>query len=178
MTPEILQWAVRHHVNIQALHELQTIFGMHGGHTMPVHATGNSESAVQSLVRLEAARSGIKLFRNNVGSFIDGRGIPIRYGLANESKKVNDVMKSADLIGWRTITIVPQMIGQCIAQFISRECKAVGWHYTGSDREKAQLAWAQLVTAGGGDAKFCTGEGTLDGAVIISHTTQPNSETK
>jgi hypothetical protein len=85
----------------------------------------------------------------------------VRYGLANDSKELNEAIKSADLIGWRPMRIEQRHVGQCVAVFVSRECKKVGWHYTGSDREPAQLAWAQLVTAAGGDAAFCTGVGTL-----------------
>lgn len=161
MTPNIYQWAARHGVTLAALNELQALFGMHG--TPPAVPTikGTSEAAVQAAVRLEAARKGVRLFRNNVGALIDSRGVPVRYGLANESKQVNEVMKSADLIGWRPVLIGPQHVGQVIGQFVSREVKAAGWHYTGGDREPAQLAWAQLVTAGGGDAAFCAGVGTL-----------------
>ena len=161
MTPAVYQWAVRHGVSMQALHELQAIFGMHGGHDLPPDVKGTSEAAVQAAVRLEAARKGVRLFRNNVGALVDSRGVPVRYGLANDSKQVNEVMKSADLIGWRPLLIEPRHVGTVVAQFVSREVKAVGWHYTGSDREPAQLAWAQLVTSGGGDAAFCTGVGTL-----------------
>ena len=170
MNPAVISWAIRNHVSAQALNELSVIFGLHGDHFLPPTVTGTSEAAVQSAVRLEAARKGVRLFRNNVGVLTNENGVPVRYGLANESKKVNAVMKSGDLIGWRSVTIEPRHIGQRIAQFLSRECKPVNWHYTGTDREKAQLAWAQLVTDGGGDAAFCTGEGTLDETVtnIIS----------
>ena len=161
MTPAVYQWATRHRVSLQALQELQALFGMHGDHTLPAEVKGTSEAAVQAAVRLEAARKGVRLFRNNVGALVDARGVPVRYGLANDSKQVNEVMKSADLIGWRPLLIAPQHVGTVVAQFVSREVKAVGWHYTGSDRELAQLAWAQLVTSGGGDAAFCTGVGTL-----------------
>ena len=161
MTPAVYQWAARHGVTLAALNELQALFGMHG--TPPAVPTikGTSEAAVQAAVRLEAARKGVRLFRNNVGALIDSRGVPVRYGLANESKQVNAVMKSADLIGWRPLLIEQRHVGQCVALFVSRECKKVGWRYTGDDHEQAQLAWAQLVTAGGGDAAFCTGVGTL-----------------
>jgi len=161
MNPAVYQWAARHGVSFQALAELQAIFGMHGGHFLPPAVKGTSEAAVQAAVRLEAARKGVRLFRNNVGALVDSRGVPVRYGLANESKQVNEVMKSGDLIGWRPVLIGQQHVGQVIGQFVSRECKHLTWHYTGGDREPAQLAWAQLVTAGGGDAAFCNGEGTL-----------------
>lgn len=161
MSPAVYQWAARHGVSLQALAELQAVFGMQGGHDLPPEIEGTSEAAVQAAVRLEAARKGVRLFRNNVGALVDSRGVPVRYGLANDSKQVNEVMKSADLIGWRPLLIEPRHVGTVVAQFVSREVKAVGWHYTGSDREPAQLAWAQLVTSGGGDAAFCTGVGTL-----------------
>jgi hypothetical protein len=161
MTPAVYQWAVRNGVSHQALVELQALFGMHGDHTLPDSVTGASEGAVQAAVRLEAARKGVKLFRNNVGVLMDANGRPVRYGLANDSKQVNEVMKSGDLIGWRPVLIEQRHVGHVIAQFVSRECKRKGWRYTGSDREPAQLAWAQLITSGGGDAAFCAGEGTL-----------------
>lgn len=161
MTPAVYQWAQRHGVSFDAVQELQLIFGMVGGHTLPPAVKGTSEAAVQSAVKLEAARKGLRLFRNNVGALQDSRGVPVRYGLANESKEVNAVLKSGDLIGWRPVLIEPHHVGMLFAHFVSRECKAPGWHYTGTDHERAQLAWAQLVTAGGGDASFCTGEGSL-----------------
>lgn len=161
MSPAVYQWAARHGVSLQALAELQAVFGMQGGHDLPATVKGTSEAAVQAAVRLEAARKGVRLFRNNVGALVDSRGVPVRFGLANDSKQLNEVMKSADLIGWRPLLIEPRHVGTVVAQFVSREVKAVGWHYTGADREPAQLAWAQLVTSGGGDAAFCTGVGTL-----------------
>jgi len=161
MNPSIYKWAIRNHVSLQALNELQVIFGMYGGEELPAPFKGTSEAAVQSVVRLEAARKGIRLFRNNVGALVDARGVPVRYGLANDSKQLNEAIKSADLIGWRPLQIEQHHVGQCVAQFVSRECKKVGWHYTGDSHEQAQLAWAQLVAAGGGDAAFCTGEGSL-----------------
>lgn len=146
---------------MEALQELAGLFGMHGDHTLPAAAVGTSEAAVQSVVRLEAAHKGVRLFRNNVGVLTDENGRPVRYGLANDSKQVNEKIKSGDLIGWRPVLIEQRHVGQVIAQFVSRECKRVGWRYTGEGREVAQLAWAQLCVAGGGDAAFCTGEGTL-----------------
>jgi len=120
-----------------------------------------SEQSIQQHIRLTCSRGPVRLYRNNCGVLQDRRGVPVRYGLANESKQVNEVMKSADLIGWRPLQIEQHHVGQCVAVFVSRECKKVGWQYTGDAHELAQLAWAQLVTASGGDAAFCTGEGTL-----------------
>lgn len=154
----LANWAERHGVSQQAVTELLAIFGC-----IPVvvpQATG-SEAAVQAQVRLEAARKGVKLWRNNVGVLPDARGVPVRYGLANDSKRLNDACKSADLIGWRPLLITAAHMGTLIAQFVSRECKLPGWKFKGDAHELAQLKWAQAVTADGGDAKFCSGEESL-----------------
>jgi hypothetical protein len=120
-----------------------------------------SEAAVQAKVRLEAAHKGLKLWRNNVGALLDSRGVPVRYGLANDSAILNKSIKSGDLIGWRPVLIGPEHVGSMIAQFVSRECKRPDWQYTGDDHEKAQLRWAEAVVADGGDAAFCNSEGSL-----------------
>jgi hypothetical protein len=120
------------------------------------------EDYVQSVVRLHAPTIGETLWRNNVGVLIDATGRPVRFGLANDSPKLNAALKSGDLIGWRTVTITPEMVGARIAQFISRECKHEGWEYTGRDREAAQAAWLRMINAAGGDARFMTG---IDGGV-------------
>jgi hypothetical protein len=120
-----------------------------------------SEALVQSKVRLEAPRFGVTLWRNNVGVLLDKDGRPVRYGLANDSEKLNRVLKSSDLMGWRPVTITPAMVGMIIAQVVARECKPEGWRYTGTDRETAQKAWLDLINSAGGDAAFATGEGTF-----------------
>lgn len=120
-----------------------------------------SESRVQSLVRLEGPRFDVKLWRNNVGVLTDKDGRPVRYGLANDSKELNKVLKSSDLIGWRTVTVTPDMVGRKVAIFVARECKPEGWRFTGTDRELAQQNWIALVNQDGGDAAFATGEGTF-----------------
>lgn len=161
MNYQITSWAQRHRVTPQALAELRVIFDLNGYGDMPAAATGKSEAAVQSVVRLEAGRKGVKLWRNNVGALLDSRNVPVRYGLGNDSPQLNKVIKSGDLIGWRPVIITPAHVGSFIAQFVSRECKKVGWTYSGNEHEEAQLKWAQVVTKDGGDASFCTGEGTL-----------------
>jgi hypothetical protein len=119
--------------------------------------TGHSEAAVQAIIRLRMAQAGGRGWRNNVGALLDSRGVPVRYGLANDSAQVNAAIKSADVIGIKPVRIGPEHVGQVIGQFWSRECKAVGWQWRGDAHEKAQLAWAQLVLGLGGDAGFTTG---------------------
>lgn len=123
---------------------------------------GVSEAAVQAAVRLEAGQKRVLLWRNNVGALLDKRGIPVRYGLANDSAQMNAHIKSADLIGIRPVLITQAHVGTTIGQFVSREVKEVGWRFNpGDQHERAQLTWAELVTAAGGDACFAAGTGTL-----------------
>lgn len=155
-------WMLRHGVSYAAMAELAQITGLFVPPAVPPPAGAQAtEAYAQSLVRLEAPRVGVYLFRNNVGVLEDRNGRPVRYGLANDSAALNAVLKSADLIGGRPVTITPQHVGQTLLQFLSRECKPPGWSYTGTPREVAQLNWANLINSHGGDAKFATGPGTL-----------------
>lgn len=157
MSPKITAWAVRHKVSLEALYELNQIFGIPNHALITVNGEIKSEAYVQSLVRLEAANKGVQLFRNNVGVLKDEKGRPVRYGLANDSKQLNEKIKSSDLIGWRPINVSPQHVGSTIAQFVAIECKEPDWQFTGDDREVAQLAFLQLLTNAGGFASFATG---------------------
>lgn len=120
---------------------------------------GRSESYTQSRVRLAAPAAGYTLWRNNSGALKDERGRLVRYGLANDSAALNKVLKSSDLIGWRSVIVTPEMVGKRVAIFAARECKKEGWHLTpGDERAQAQLRFIEMVVAAGGDAKFTTGE--------------------
>jgi len=117
-----------------------------------------SESYVQSAVRLAAAYAGVPLWRNNVGAGKLADGSFVRWGLANDSTAVNEITKSGDLIGVRPLLITPAMVGHTIGQFVSRECKPIGWKPDHSKRYLAQQRWADLINRLGGDARFTTGE--------------------
>lgn len=156
-------WAARWGIPHDALADLRAQLGVGGDAAPPVTVEGEpgSESRQQSLVRLEAAQRGVWLTRNNVGALLDKRGVPVRYGLANESPAQNKAVKSADLIGIKPILIGPQHLGHTIGQFVSREIKHEGWTYSGDEHEVAQLAWANFVLSKGGDAAFCSGPGSF-----------------
>lgn len=115
------------------------------------------ETGVSKVVRLDASRRGARYWRNNVGAFKPETGGFVRYGLCNESKKMNDVLKSSDLIGIEPILITPEHVGTTIGQFACRETKKPGWRYRGTAREMAQNNFIFLVNSLGGDGKFCTG---------------------
>ena len=75
--PELLQqWAVKHGVSRLALHELiATLSGFDVAPPVEDPDKLKSEARVQSEVRLEAARCGYWLTRNNVGAFQDPRSV-------------------------------------------------------------------------------------------------------
>lgn len=120
-----------------------------------------NERDVQTLVRLESSRLGFPLWRNNVGAGVLQNGSFVRWGLANDSKAVNESMKSSDLVGLRPVVIMPHHVGSTIGQFVGREVKRSGWVWTGTPEEWAQANWMKLVLSLGGDAAFATGEGSL-----------------
>ena len=62
----------------------------------------------------ELARGDLRLFRNDVGFGTNARGLPVRYGLHPGSP---------DLIGWKRVTVTPDMIGQTIAVAVGLEVK-------------------------------------------------------
>ena len=153
------QWAIKHGVPHAALEELRQIMGVGDEPVEP--GEGLSEAANQANIRLEASRKGLRLWRNNVGVLMNEDGVPVRYGLCNESKRMNEVVKSSDLIGIRKVLITLDMVGNTIGQFVAREVKESVWHYTGTEHEVAQLNFIQLVNSYGGDARFANREGTL-----------------
>ncbi|MDE2202696.1 MAG: hypothetical protein KGJ38_08210 [Burkholderiaceae bacterium] len=152
-------WALRWGISWDALHDLKTNLLRLDG--LPAAVPGMSEAAVQSRVRLEAAAKGLRLWRNNVGALEDKRGIPVRFGLANDSAALNKVLKSHDLIGLRPTLITQAHVGRTLGLFVSREIKEGSWHYTGTEHEIAQLNWANLINSFGGDAAFANAEGSL-----------------
>lgn len=156
------EWAIQWGVPHAALMDLRARMGLHAALGQPQHeADGHSESWATAKVRMEASRKGVVLWRNNNGAGTLEDGSFLRWGLANDSKKVNEVLKSGDLIGIRPVAITPAHVGRTIGQFVSREMKPPGWTYKATEREVAQLEWANLIVSRGGDAGFATGEGTL-----------------
>lgn len=98
----------------------------------------NQETDLQQRIRLAlGTRHDLKVFRNQVGQLPDPRtGRPVQFGLARGS---------SDLIGWRTVTITPEMVGQRIAVFTSIEVKTSTGRVT-----PAQRHWIDAVRLAGG----------------------------
>jgi hypothetical protein len=156
----LLKWSIKWGVPIAAVEDLRREFGLISTEP-PEPDNGESEAAVQTRIRLEASRKGGRLWRNNVGGAYTEEGGFLRYGLANDSKDMNDLIKSSDLIGLRPVLITQGHVGSILGQFVAREVKAPGWAYTGTKREEAQLNFLNLVTGLGGDAQFANTPGTL-----------------
>jgi hypothetical protein len=97
-----------------------------------------TEQQIQQHIRLTCSTGATRLFRNNTGTLRDQHGRPVSFGLARGS---------ADLIGWRTVTITPEMVGQQVAVFTSIEVKTA----TGRVRPEQQQ-WLDAVQAAGGIA--------------------------
>jgi hypothetical protein len=113
------------------------------------------ESGNQTLIRDHYSALGWRLWRNNVGALVDNNGRPVRFGLANDTKALNETLKSGDLIGWRPLLVTPDMLGDCIAQFVSIECKPDGWAYRPAEpRAVAQNRWGSMIRREGGYAGF------------------------
>ena len=97
-----------------------------------------SEQSIQQHIRIACSTGNTRLWRNNTGTLRDANGRPVQFGLCKGS---------ADLIGYRTITITPDMVGQQVAVFTSIEVKTP----TGRIRPEQQ-AWLETVQAAGGIA--------------------------
>jgi hypothetical protein len=146
-------WAARHGVTDAAMRELREILGA-ASEPEYKYVSARTEHGVSQRERLAASQAGARLWRNNSGAFRDDCGRWIRFGLCNDSRALNEGLKSADLIGIMPVKITPQMVGATIGQFMAREVKAPGWRWTGTDREVAQLNFLTLVATLGGDARF------------------------
>lgn len=147
-------WALRWNIPAEAIADLNAELGA-AAHPAPGN-TFQTEAGVQSGIRLAASKKGFHLWRNNVGACTDDNGNHIRYGLANDSSKINKVLKSSDLIGVRPVRIGRQHLGQLFGRFVAYEIKRPGWKYTGTEREKAQQNFITLINSMGGEAKFLT----------------------
>lgn len=144
MTP-LHDWAIRHGVSAAAIAELPIIFA-----ASAPSGTPGSEAGVQGAIRLAAPRHGGLLWRNNSGAASDEFGRTVRYGLANDSKKLNDVFKSSDLIGITPVT----WQGRRFGVFTAVECKEPGWTKPRNDRDRAQANFLMTVESLGGIAMF------------------------
>ena len=98
----------------------------------------NYETKLQQEIRLALGTiPSLRLFRNQVGQLPNPRtGRYVQFGLAKGS---------SDLVGFKTVKITPEMIGQEVAQFVSIEIKTERGKLT-----EVQQNWLQKVHDSGG----------------------------
>ncbi len=120
------------------------------------------ESKIQTDIRDKLSHGRVRLFRNSVGA---GLMISHKHAMTGQSiiSKVIDMCRAAgahaqrirfglavgsgDLIGYRRVTITPDMVGREVAVFLSVEVKTA----KGPVREE-QYRWADHINSVGGVA--------------------------
>ncbi len=95
-----------------------------------------SEQQVVQQVRATLSNGPVRLFRNNSGALQDRNGTWVKYGLA---------VGSSDLIGLKSVTITPDMVGSTVAVFVALEGKSA----TGRTTEEQDAFLAMVRKAGG-----------------------------
>lgn len=150
-------WARKWNIPVEAINDLRIQMGIDPSQVYNNTPAIGTEAAVGARLRLQVAKKGGLLWRNNVGATQDKDGRFIRFGLANESAGVNKKVKSSDYIGVIPVTVSPEHVGMVIGQFCAIETKVPGWKFTGTEREIAQAKFLGLVISKGGLARFDNG---------------------
>jgi hypothetical protein len=112
------------------------------------------EKSLQDEVKKYYESLGYVLWRNNVGALKTPYGGFLRFGLANESQKMNAALKSSDLVGIKPLLITQDHVGQLLGQFVAFEIKKPGWKFRETPKELAQKRFIDLVNEHGGYAQF------------------------
>lgn len=109
-----------------------------------------SEHRIQNEIRL-AISGKATLFRNNVGTAWIGDTSKLKDGsvLIRNPRIFHAGLceGSSDLIGWRSLTITPEMVGQTVAVFAALEVKSKTGRATAGQKN-----FCQRVTEAGGFA--------------------------
>jgi hypothetical protein len=107
-----------------------------------------TETSIVKQIQLDHSTDDVRLFRNNIGECWQGKAYrradgsviivqPYRvtYGLC---------VGSGDLVGFKSVTVTPEMVGQRIAVFASIEVKD-----TRGRKSYQQEAWLEMCAAFG-----------------------------
>lgn len=111
--------------------------------TRPHHVNPDriSEAQVNHMIREHMApRQDLVLWRNNRGVATGANGAPLRYGVGPNG--------ASDWLGYRIVTITPEMVGKTLAQFVAVEAKAPD----AGAPDDAQIRFIERVNASGGKA--------------------------
>jgi hypothetical protein len=104
-----------------------------------------TEAALMRRIMLALSRAGAVVFRNNQGALKDATGRLVRYGVCQPG--------GADVIGWRSIEVTPEMVGQRVALFAAVEVKTLTGRLT-----PAQRQFLDAVRSAGGIAGVARSE--------------------
>jgi hypothetical protein len=111
-----------------------------------------TEAQIQAVVmRALGGRTDVRVFRNQVG-----------FGFVGEPPNHRPVTMglhpgSGDLIGWKSVTVTPDMVGTKLAVFLSVEVKRPG-----KGLRPNQETWMRVVREHGGIAVRADGVDNLD----------------
>jgi hypothetical protein len=97
-----------------------------------------TESQIQRDIRVQLNQGNTRAWRNNIAK-IKVRGQWVNFGIPG--------VGGSDLIGFHTITITPEHVGNRVAVFLAIECKSA----TGKP-SPAQTNFINFVTSNGGIA--------------------------
>lgn len=113
-----------------------------------------SEKDIMLDIQKRASKLGMRLWRNNVGTYQTKDGSWIRYGLQNPG--------GSDLIGWTPVKISDSMVGKTLPVFTAIEVKTE----TGKASDE-QLNFIKRITENGGPAGICRSPDELNGLVSM-----------
>ena len=116
--------------------------------------SNNSEAFNSNLFEISTAKfDTLTVFRNNCGCLWDATGRPVYYGVAGPTPRHQETMGGSDFIGWQSVTVTPEMVGQQLAVFCAFELKADDKE-TEPKRIAKQENFIAQVNAAGGFAGF------------------------
>ena len=125
-----------------------------------------SERQIQTQILLQCGRGDTRLFRQNVGQGWVGRLIRQQAGTvelaAARPLHAGLCEGSSDLIGWRTVEVTPDMVGQRLAVFAAIEVKSA----TGRPTPE-QTAFLAAVREAGGVACVARSVEDAERALIV-----------
>jgi hypothetical protein len=115
-----------------------------------------SETAIMQRWLLRLSAQGYTLFRNNVGTGWAGKFERLPGGdiLIHNPRPLHCGLYrgSSDLIGWRSVEVTQDMVGQRIAMFVGAEVKA----QRGRESD-AQRNFREILVASGGEGLVLRG---------------------
>jgi len=103
---------------------------------MDTESESRLESDISNCIRLSLSQIGVRIFKNVAGLFYTRDGRPVKAGLMNGF---------SDLVGYKSVVITPDMVGQKLAVIVTLEVKTP----TGRVKPEQQNFIDQVKKAGG-----------------------------